>query len=309
MKTSVKIYLVFFFFTLLLFCGEADRSIYLRKDGKLHKRILNKNFNGDTLLVKKFFAKPIEIFLPKRINYLEKVKLLIHFHGASYVPKAAVDAVNDNIILAVINLGMGSSVYEKAFFDKAVFPKLITKIDSVIQNYSSRVFHSKEIYLSSFSAGYGAIRRILQFHTNMIDGALLMDGMHTDYIPEAVEIRKGGRLNTEKIDLYLELAIKAIRSEKRFLISHSDIYPATYASNKETTDYLLQKLNLSRIFTNKTNQIGMHQTSELFLGNFIVLGFDGETAQDHVDHYHAMPHLLCNLLDCKNFSEPDYLEQ
>jgi hypothetical protein len=36
----------------------------------------------------------------------------------------------------------------------------------------------------------------------------------------------------------------------------------------------------------------MQQLSEVHAGNFRVLGFAGNTAPDHVDHYHAMPELL-----------------
>lgn len=309
MKITAKVFLLSAALAMFFHCSEAEKATNSTDDGKLHKRILSKNFDGDTLSIKNIFPKPIEIYLPKKTNFSEKIKLLIHFHGASYVPKAAVEAVNDNIILTVVNLGIGSSVYEKPFLNQNMFPELITKIDSTIQNFSLQKFQPAEIYLSSFSAGYGAVRRILQFHTNKISGVLLMDGMHTDYIPDATELKNGGKLNEEKIDLYLELAKMAIAGEKSFLISHSDIYPVTYASNRETADYLLEKLNLKRKKTDELGPVGMHKTSEVSANNFFLYGFDGDTARDHVDHYHAMPQLLCTLLKCKNFSEPIYLEQ
>jgi len=37
---------------------------------------------------------------------------------------------------------------------------------------------------------------------------------------------------------------------------------------------------------------GMQQLSEVRQDRFLVLGFAGNTAPDHVDHLHALPHFL-----------------
>jgi len=291
--------------TLILISCSNSKSLVTEK---IHERILNKSFDGDTLSIKNLFDKPIEIYIPKSFVVEKDFSLLIHFHGASYVPKAAVESVDENIILVVVNLGIGSSVYEKPFFDESTFPKLIDEIYSTIRESRPKIKKSEKIFLTSFSAGYGSVRRILQFHNKLITGVILMDGMHTDYIPDGLELSKGGKLNVEKLDLYIPLAQSAIEEKKFFLVSHSDIYPATYASNKETSDYLIEKLNLVRIPKDEINLIGMHQTSEAKKGNFIVFGFDGNTARDHVDHYHSMPLLLCKIFN-KKFIMSEFLEQ
>jgi len=307
MINLLKLLLVIF--PILFGCGHYETTVNTENDGKLHRRILNKNFEGDTLSLKNFFSNPIELFVPVSTSLNKEPVLLIHFHGSSYVPKAAVQSVNKNIILAVVNLGVGSSVYEKPFLNGKVFPKLISAIDSTLNKYYHADIKLTEIYLSSFSAGYGAVRRILQFHTKKIAGTLLLDGMHTDYIPDGTELSKGGSLNTEKLDLYLQLASESITGKKRFVISHSDIYPKTYASNKETADYLIAKLNLKRNKVDETGPVGMHKTSEIIVGNFFVFGFDGDGTRDHVDQYHSMPELLCVLLNREKFMPPEYLSQ
>jgi hypothetical protein len=296
-------------FPILFGCSHSESTLRTDNDLKPHLRILNKNFEGDTLSLKNFFSKPIELFIPDSSSINQKSVLLIHFHGSSYVPKAAVQSVNRNIVLAVINLGIGSSVYEKPFLDGEIFTKLICSIDSTLDKYYQADINFSEIYLSSFSAGYGAVRRILQFQTEKIAGVLLLDGMHTDYIPDGTELSKGGSLNTEKLDLYLQLAYEAIAGKKRFVISHSDIYPAAYASNKETADYLIARLNLKRKNVDETGPVGMHKTSEVAAGNFFVFGFDGDGTRDHVDQYHSMPELLCILLNCEHFIQPEYLHE
>lgn len=299
----------FYFILIVVLFLDGCSSSPITENLKKHERILKKSFAGDTLFVNDFFEKPIEIYIPKNFNSQKNFNLLIHFHGASYVPKAAVESVNENIVLAVVNLGIGSSVYEKPFLDAITFPQMIGRIYFELLNNYSELKKTEKIILTSFSAGYGAVRRILQHHTNLIDGVILMDGMHTDYIPDGVELSQGGQLNTEKLDLYLPLAKLAMEKKKSFIISHSDIYPEKYASNRETADYLIEKLKLHRAEKDDYNLIGMHQTSETNSGNFVILGFDGNTAKDHVDHFHALSVFLCKLLNCSNFQVPELLIQ
>jgi hypothetical protein len=40
----------------------------------------------------------------------------------------------------------------------------------------------------------------------------------------------------------------------------------------------------------------MQQLSEVTANGFTVLGFAGNSAPDHIDHFHAMPELLARLL-------------
>ncbi|HEX9652428.1 MAG TPA: hypothetical protein VGA99_01850, partial [bacterium] len=69
---------------------------------------------------------------------------------------------------------------------------------------------------------------------------------------------------------------------------HSEIFPGTFASTTETADYLLQANDLSRTAVLRWGVLGMQQLSEARKGNFVVLGFAGNTAPDHVDHFHAL---------------------
>jgi hypothetical protein len=40
----------------------------------------------------------------------------------------------------------------------------------------------------------------------------------------------------------------------------------------------------------------MQQLSEARSGRFVLMGFAGNSAPDHIDHFHAMPDLLHRLL-------------
>ena len=58
-------------------------------------------------------------------------------------------------------------------------------------------------------------------------------------------------------DSSVKLAREAVSGKKKFIISHSEIFPATYASTTECVDYLLNTLSLKRKAVLKKGPIGM----------------------------------------------------
>jgi hypothetical protein len=154
------------------------------------------------------------------------------------------------------------------------------------------------ITLSAFSAGHGAVRAILadprQFAR--VSAVLLLDGMHTSYVPERQVLAEGGTLDTANLVAFRDFARAAVNGEKRFLVSHSEIFPGTFASTTETADWLLASLGLHRTPVLQWGPRGMQQLSELRAGRFELRGYAGNTAPDHVDQLHAMPELLARLL-------------
>lgn len=196
--------------------------------------------------------------------------LLIHFHGASWLP---MQSVKDRTV-AVVNLGSGSSVYRLAFTDPEVFTKLLRSFN--------RPF--RHVYLSGFSAGYGAIRSILREHADEIDGVLLLDGFHASYVPEG----KPGPLDPANVEAFVAYARRAVTGEKVFVITHSEIFPGTFASTTECTDYLIAQLGLKRTPVLKWGPGGMQQLSEVRAGRLTILGFAGNSGPDHIDHLHGM---------------------
>jgi hypothetical protein len=167
-----------------------------------------------------------------------------------------------------VNLGAGSDVYREPFVDPTKFSKLIEEAEIA----SGGTYNT--IVLSSFSAGYGAIREILRDKTNWprITSVILADSMYSDY-------------GKEPEDLGPFLAY--IQGGKRLVMTHSELYPGTYESTFESADWLLAKMGAKRKAVLKWGPVGMQQLSEAAKGGFIVLGFAGNTADDHVDHLYG----------------------
>jgi len=261
---------------------------------RTHERIQTEEFSGATFQIESLFPKPVEVYLPQRNHGMDSVRLLIHFHGAAYVPIYAVENSQLSYVLVNIQLGSGSAVYENAFSADGTLSRLITSVRDSLSVVSSSGIRFSEIYLSSFSAGYGAIRAILSQPDaeRLVSGIVLLDGLHTDYLPEKQHLTEGGSLNTDKLAPFLNYARLAMEGRVHFVITHSEIFPGTYASTTETADYLIQACHLSRKAVLKWGVLGMQQLSETQEGNFIVLGFAGNSAPDHIDHFHALFHFL-----------------
>jgi len=91
-------------------------------------------------------------------------------------------------------------------------------------------------------------------------------------------------------------ARRAAHGDQRMVVTHSEIFPGTFASTTETTAWMLQSLGLPERPVLKWGPRGLQQISEAKRGHLLVMGFAGNSASDHVDHLHAMPELLRRLM-------------
>jgi len=90
----------------------------------------------------------------------------------------------------------------------------------------------------------------------------------------------------------LRFARDATAGKKRMIVTHSEIFPGTFASTTETADDLLAQLGLRRRAVLKWGPMGTQQLSEAPAGGFRLLGYAGNSAPDHVDQLHSLPAYL-----------------
>ncbi len=236
------------------------------------------------------------LFNGAKVDPHKAVPLIIHFHGVSWLMEYHIAKHFPKAALITVNLGSGSRVYGEPFSQPEMFQDLIDESANALQlrkRWSS-------ITLVGFSAGYGAIRAILRhdrFFEN-VDNVLLLDGIHASYVPEGKRLADGGVIKAEDLDSYVKFARDAVAGNKRFLISHSEIFPGTYASTTECVDFLIATLGIKRRAIMREGPIGMQQLSEVNIKGFHVRGYAGNTGEDHGDQLQAMPQWL-KLLDIK----------
>lgn len=267
-----------------------------------HEKIKQTEFPGKIFKINDLLWKPLEVFIPPKVNKSKKMDLLIHFHGGSSSPaKYAAEKYNKGpIVSAAVSLGSGSRIYYNQFNDSALFARMIDSIQSGVTKLTGHKIEVKHIILSGFSAGYGAIKRILSYpvYYKQISGVILLDGIHTSYIPDRKVIFEGGKIDSAAFDIFLKLAMDASdkRSDKKFLITHSEVFPGTFVSTTEATDYLIRQLHLKRKPVLKWGPFGMQQISDIRNNNFRVMGFAGNSGPDHIDHFQSLYYFL-NVLE------------
>ncbi len=228
------------------------------------------------------------LLLPDGARVGAIMPLMVHFHGAPWLAEWSAVQRNRHAAVLTIHLGAGSGVYVRAFADPNRFSQLLEEAARTLSPKHPVLF--RPVVLSSFSAGYGAIREILKNPENRdrIDVIVLADSLHTGYIPDG----KPGALDTAPLAPFLEFARAAAAGRKQMIITHSEIFPGTFASTTETADYMISSLQLKGRPVLKWGPLGMQQLSEARAGRLQILGFAGNTAPDHIDHFHALAHWL-----------------
>jgi hypothetical protein len=225
------------------------------------------------------------LFIPAALEAASDPPLLFFFHGGDWLPELA--AARNRMAVVSVQVGGVSETYAKLFENANRFHDLIREAETKSH------MRFDPVLLGGWSAGCGAVRQILRSADSYarVEGALAIDGIHTDYVdgkPGPLE----SKLDTANLDIWLKLARDAVAGRKRAILTHSEIFPGTFASTTETADYLAAQLGLHPAALLKWGPMGMQQLSEIHAGRFLMIGYAGNSAPDHVDQLHSLPVLL-----------------
>ncbi len=226
------------------------------------------------------------LFLPERWKPGTRRELLIHFHGAPWIAEIA--AEKRRVAAIAIQTGAGSSRYATPFRDD---PGLFERILAEAERASGARFTT--VTLSSWSAGYGAIREILRLPAGFarVDRVLAIDSIHAGYVkgsPGPAE----SELTAPDLAEFERFAREAAARRKSMLWVHGEIFPGTFASTTETADHVLGRMALKRKAVLRWGPMKTQQLSDTRKGRFRVLGFAGNSAPDHVDLLHGLGDFL-----------------
>jgi len=233
-----------------------------------------------------------ELFLPEGLEAREgRVDLLVHFHGAPRVVReGAVEAGWKGAVLAFSLKGL-SGVYQEAFRDREAFPRSVDEARDALRA-EVRGAEWGRIVLSSFSAGYAAIREILRdpAWADRVDAVVLADSLHASY-------ETSGRPEARQMEPFRAFAGRAARGEKILWSTHSAIVPEGYASTTETSEDLISAAAARRVAVRETNDLGMVLTSRADRGGFHVLGFEGADGPSHMLHLRFLGELFAKVAE------------
>lgn len=203
--------------------------------------------------------------------------VVVHFHGHEAARKEWI-TVMDGAVLVGIDLGLGSGPYESAFDAPDAFARLLTSVERAVEKKTGRPARARKVGLSAWSAGYGAVQKILgqKFGKERVDAVILLDGLHCGY--------QGPSVNALQIKAFTEFAKEAAEKRKLMFVSHSSIIPPGYASTTETANFLIHEVGGTPKASSGKGPLGLDLISRYTRGNFHVRGFSGNDKMDHCAH-------------------------
>jgi hypothetical protein len=218
-----------------------------------------------------------QLLMPRSPSFARggQFDVMIHFHGHEAARKEWI-TVMDGAVLVGIDLGLGSGPYESAFDAPGAFEELLASVERAVAKKTNRKSaRARKVGLSGWSAGYGAIQKILgrPYGKQRVDSVVLLDGLHCGY--------DGKGLNALQIQAFTDFAREAARGKKLMFVSHSSIIPPGYASTTETANFLIHQVGGAPKASRGQGPLGLELISRYTKGNFHVRGFSGNDKMDH----------------------------
>ncbi len=207
--------------------------------------------------------------------------VLLHFHGAEAIRKVVAPMGFDNLVIIALDAGEGSSRYSDAFYAARPLAKLLEEAGRPL-----RPARMRHLIVSSWSAGYGAVREILTFEPKAPDALVLLDSVHASYEDDGV------RVQGEGVAPFLAFAKRARAAEVPMVLTHSDIRPPGYASTTEVADALLAGLEAQRRFAGLASHYGVETKSQFSDGLLQLRGYSGTNKPAHCAHLRMLADIL-----------------
>jgi hypothetical protein len=197
--------------------------------------------------------------------------------------------------LIVFALGEGSTTYRVPFEDTNRFARIVALTENELkQRSASRGTHITGVDVSSFSAGYAAVRELVKSPEafKMIRRIALLDSMYA-----GLEPREKGSTNRRPLaaqtEVWVPFAKAAMRGEKTFVFTHSQVPTPSYASSRACAEALLARLKLEAQSAEPKSSLAASDPDFPLLkradsGRFHVWSYGGEDAQAHLTHVRHM---------------------
>ncbi len=111
--------------------------------------------------------------------------LVLHLNGNTDLVEQSYGAAGVNAVIAILNLGVGSGLYEERFADPAGLRLILSRAQSVMKARGLKNPRLRRIGLSSWSSGFGGVFKILGHEEffNRINAVVLIDSIHCGYSP------------------------------------------------------------------------------------------------------------------------------
>jgi hypothetical protein len=218
--------------------------------------------------------------------------VVIHFHGHEAVRHAFVE-VAERAVLVGVDLGSTSAPYDHVFAQPEAFTRLLDDITrALVRKSGDANAHIRHLALSSWSAGAGAVRRIVSQFGSEIEAVILLDSLHSDYEPGTPR-----RVSPVPIAGVTAFAERAAKGDVVLFLSHSQIVPPGYPSTTEIADQLIASVGGTRTPMQGMTPLGAELVSGFDRGGMHVRGYLGGDKLAHCAHVELLAEVVRDYLE------------
>ncbi|APR78643.1 Hypothetical protein A7982_03990 [Minicystis rosea] len=222
--------------------------------------------------------------------------LIIHLNGNTDLVEESYGYAGVNAVVMILNLGVGSGVYEDRFADPAAFSLILDRVQSTLVERGLRTPKLGRVAVSGWSSGYGGVIKLLQHDAifDRIDAVVLFDSIHCGIEPWS------GKLKADQIEPIRRFAQKAVEGRALLSITHSEIETYGYTNAHKTTDAVLATVGMTRRATAREQPMPLLRSmvgvlpkrqmrplaplTEAHRGGLHVRGYDGNGPITHMLH-------------------------
>lgn len=218
--------------------------------------------------------------------------LVLHFHGGLALDRVLAPLAKP-IVIATIDKGSGSSDYAGLFPTRRSFDALLSAIDAVVSETTGIKSHAARLLLSSFSAGFEAVRGALLVAADepALTGVMLLDSLYGSYVPGS------HRVAAEPLAPFEAAARRALDAPRfAFILTHSEVPTDGYANTAEVATTLLERLVVRASVVRSTQERGLRRVAEERC--LIVRGYAGGDKGAHCGHLGLAPELVDRWRGC-----------
>jgi hypothetical protein len=227
--------------------------------------------------------------------------VLVHFHGDPQTVWNNAKYAKLNTIVVTVNYSGLSGAYTTPFSNASLFQTILDEALTKVRQQADipNGLQWDQLGVSSFSAGYGAVREILKSagYRNQIDALLAADSLY------ATTAGDGTPLDSQMAD-YKTFAALAKNGQKTFHYSHSQVPTFTYETTGECGDELMQHLEISAsaYSANGLGTLNFYRRAQS--GNFQLWGALGSDGDSHLEHLRYIGEFYKHLPLAKEIPEP-----
>ncbi len=220
-----------------------------------------------------------------------RMLLVVHFHTVAWFAIQEHSRRGSKLPLLTFALGEGSTTYAKPFQRPERFQDWLRLVETeLVAHGAASGTRVTGVDISSFSAGYGAVREILKLETNRaaIVRIVLCDSLYGG-LATTNGIYPNRRVLDEHLEPWREFTRAAVRGEKSFLLTTSNIETSRYASTRECGAELAAAVGAEFKSVSKHSCAAAREPEHPLLqradlGNFHVWNYAGTNAPAHLAH-------------------------